>query len=219
MSEVDVMVKSGQHSIQAVGEDNFVDWKGSKRGEGCVIDFYTEMILEGRGFQVKAGTVTTPLVGDVLIIDTAAELCVDAPQGICDIIVFANISINLATGTLHEYAIKTVDAVSTGGTAFVPLLLLGDTDGSACMSTARVTAEGGVTVSAEAITTTRRLWSVSNPLIVAAGHEITTHNYQPRMPHAIANAGCCYMQIGAAGTGPSYFATLDFIELPWVSVS
>jgi len=219
MSEVDVMVRVGQDSPQAVGDDNWVDWKGSKRGEGCVIDFYTAMLLEGRGYQVKAGDLTTPLVGDVVMTTTAAEMAVDAAQGYLDLIVFANISIRLATGTLHEYCIKTVDTASSSGTSFVPLRLLGDTNGARCSSTARVQAAGSVTVQADAVTTTRVLWSVSNPLVVGAGHEFTTHNYEPRMPGSIANNACCYVCVAATGTGPSYYANLDFLELAWAAVS
>ena len=119
---------------RAFGEGKYINWKLSKRGEPCVIDWYTEMVLEGRAYQVKAGTITTPLVGDVAITDTAAEMAVDAGQGLAVIPVYANISVRLGTGTLHEYAIKSADTASSAGTVFVPLLLLGDTNGTAAVA-------------------------------------------------------------------------------------
>ena len=220
---IQAMGEVNQLSPRAFGEGRFIDTKLSRRGELVTIDFYTEMMLEGRGYQVKAGTISVPLVGDVDLTDAAAEFCVDAPQGTAVLPVYLNISINLGTGTLHEYALKTVDTASTAGTVYVPLLLLGDTDGASAASnggaTARVQAAGAVMVTAETATTTRRLWSASNELAVAAGHEVTTHNYQPRTPHVIANNACCYCQIAAATTGQSYFASLDFLQLLWTSVS
>ena len=222
MSDTSTIQMQGEvnyKSPRAFGEGKYINWKLSKRGEPVVIDWYTEMVLEGRAYQVKAGTITTPLVGDVVITNSAAEMSVDAGQGLAVIPVYCNISVRLGTGTLHEYAIKSADVASSSGTVFVPLLLLGDTNGTAAVGTARVSAAGGVAVTDELATTTRRLWSASNPVAAGAGHELTTHNYEPRMPHLIANDACCYVQIAATGTGPSYYATLDFIELLWVSIS
>src|SRR3990167_7476953 len=169
-----------QDSLQAAGENTWVDLKASKRGELIVIDWYKQMALEGRAFQVRAGTITTPIVGDLLITDSAAEMCADAATGTTIIPTYLNIGIRLGTGILHEYAAKSVGAVSTAGTAFVPLpLLMG---GSASVATARVSAAGGVTVTTEAATTTRRHWAVSNPVAVAAGHVVTTHEWNPVEP-------------------------------------
>lgn len=198
----------------AVGADGtFVVPGGNAMGFQVVQDFYTWAMLQGAGFQVRAGTITTPLVGDVVITDTAAEYCVDVPNGYTILPVYNNISIRLGTGTVHEYAIKSVATASTVGTAFVPLpLILG---GSASTSTARVSAAGGVTVTAELATTTRRHWSFSNPVAAGAGHEPVDHNWEPLRPPPIkgGTAGTClYVQIAAGTTGPSYYASLDFLE-------
>ncbi len=217
MSQLQVLVN--QDVPRAASEGSSIAWKGSKRGEACVIDFYTAMALEGRGFQIKAGTISIPLVGDAPLADQVAEFCVDAGQGLVVMPVYCNISINVGTGTVHEYGIKSVDAVSTSGAVFIPLRLLGDTNGAAAVATGRVAAAGGVAVAAEAATTTRRYWARGATIAVAAGHSITTHDWQPKAPPAIANDATCYVQIGATTTGPSYFAHLDFLEMPWVNVS
>ena len=184
----------------------------NKFGVQTIMDFYLQMALLGKAYQVRAGTITTPLVGDVVITDTAAEYCVDATSGLTIIPVNSNISIRLGTGTLHEYAIKSVGVVSSAGTAFVPLpLLMG---GDAALTTARVAAAGGVTVTAEAATTTRRHWSFSNPVAAGAGHEPKVLDWSPRMPPIIKGAGCLYVQIAATTTGPSYYSSLDYLEIP-----
>ena len=206
-----------QDTLGAADEGTRVGLKASKRGELIVIDWYTQMATEGRAYQVRAGTITTPLVGDVVITDSAAEMCADATSGTTIVPVYVNIAIRLGTGTLHEYAAKSTGSVSTAGTAFVPLpLYMG---GSASVSTARVAAAGGVTVGAEAATTTRRHWAVSNPVAVAAGHVLTTHVWNPVDPPVLPGAACFYVQIAATTTGPSYYAALDFIELTAASVS
>ena len=90
-------------------------------GELVVTDFFQAALLDGRGFQIRAGTISVPLVGDVLITDTAAEMAIDAASGTTIIPMSANISFNLAAATLFETAGKSVATVSSAGTAFVPL--------------------------------------------------------------------------------------------------
>jgi len=187
-----------------------------------VMQWYQAMILDGRGFQVRAGTITTPLVGDVAITNTAAEFCVDAASGTTIMPVAQIISIRLSTGTLHEYASKSVATVSSAGTAFTPLPL--KSDGSAAVSTARVQAAGAVTVTTEAATTTLRHWSWANP---AAGFTGALPGDQHQEWYPAANNGspvlvgprCLYTQIAAAGTGPSYYANLDYLEIPTLMVN
>lgn len=179
-----------------------------------VKDFYLNAVMEGSAYTIRAGTISTPLVGDVLITDTAAEIALDAPSGISAIPVYCSIGINLGAGTLHEYAIKSVATVSSAGDAFVPLPLYldGTTAKAASRCTARVDAAGGVTVTAELNTTTRLHWSAGIPIAIAAGEQ-STFVWDPKMPPIIQNNACCYVQIAATGTGPSYYANLDYIEL------
>lgn len=187
-----------------------------RSGPQVVMDFYLKAILDGKGYQVRAGTITTPLVGDVVLTDTAAEFCVDPPAGYTILPVTQQISVRLGTGTLHEYATKSVATASSAGTAYVPLPLL--PGATACGTTARVAAAGGVTVTAELATTTRRHWSFSNPVAVGAGNGVDGADllWTPRMPPPIkstsATAWCLYTQIAATTTGPSYYANLDFLE-------
>ncbi len=207
-----------QKSPRAESEGVWAGLKANKRGEACVIDFFTEMALEGRAFQVRAGTITTPLTGDVLITDTKAEMASDIILGVTFIPVFLNIAIRLGTGTLHEYAAKSVAAaVTTPGTAFVALPLY--TGGVASLCSASTGAAGGVVVAAEVVTTTRRHWSYSNPVAVAAGHSWTTHVWEPRVPPVLAGVASFYVQVAATTTGPDHYSSYDYIELPTISVS
>lgn len=205
---------------RAAGEGVFVDLKMSKRGEACVIDFYTEMVLEGRGFQARAGLLTTPVSGDVEITTVNAEMAVDALNGLAILIVYYNLAIALGTATLYEYGLMTAETASSGGDLFTPLLLLGDTNGATSNAQCRVDEAGSTIVTADAITTTRMLWHGASPVSrAAAGAEESQHVYQPRTPHIIANDASCWATVGADTTAPEYFATLEWIEMPWVNIS
>jgi hypothetical protein len=206
-----------QDTLPAAGENTWANVRASKRGDLILIDWYAMMAQEGRVFQVRAGTITTPIVGDVVITDSAAEMCADAASGTTIIPAYLNIGIRLGTGTLHEYAAKSVGSVSTAGTAFVPLnLLIG---GSAAVSTARTGTAGAVSVGAEAVTTTRRHWSASNPVAVGAGNTQTTFEWKPLTPPVDVGPACFYVQIAATTTGPTYFAHFDYVELPTTAIS
>ena len=205
-----------QDSLAAFGESTQSGGIANRLGQQVVMDFYTYSMLAGKGFQVRAGTITTPLVGDVVITDTAAEMCVDAASGYTVLPVAMNISVRLGTGTLHEYAVKSVGTASSAGTAYTPLPLRSfgknGATAAACNSTARVAAAGGVTVTAELATTTRRHWSWSNPLAAGAGNDLIIPPWEPRTPPPIVGPFCLYVQVAATTTGPSYYANLDFLE-------
>lgn len=196
------------------GEGNPVTGVASRFGMQVVLDFYTYMALIGAAYQVRAGTVTTPLIGAVAISATAAEMCVDAAAtGNVIIPTYLNIAPRLLTGTLHEYAAKSVATVSSAGTAFVPLPIR--SDAAAAVSTARVQAAGSVTVTTELATTTLRHWAFSNPAAGATGALPTAGQaieWSPRVPPILRGPRCFYVQIAATGTGPSYYAHFDFLE-------
>ena len=217
MAQTNVYGLVNQDSALSAGEGDVVPLKLSKMGHIVAIDWWTEMALEGRVFNVRAGTISVPLVGDVVITDASAEMCADAQLGFTIVPAYVNIGINLGTGTLNEFAAKSVGAISTAGAAFIPLPNLIGGPGAA--TTARVEAAGAVTVTAELATTTRRHWGYNNPIAVAAGRDITTHEWSPVAPATLVGPACFYVQIAATGTGPSYFANFDYVELTTVSVS
>lgn len=178
-----------------------------------VVDFYTAMALDGRCYQVRAGTITAPLTGDVLITDTAAEMSADAASGTTIIPVYINAYLEAAGGTIPEIAVKSVATVSSAGTAFTPLPL--KSDGSAAVSTARVQAAGAVTVTAELATTTLRHYGAISTTV----GDILLANHEFRPPPILVGARSFYVQIAATTTGPTYFAHFDYIEVPTLLVN
>lgn len=208
-------LRVSRSSFSPYGDGGWAPGIASRLGHQVVLDFYTHMVLMGKAYNVRHGTITTPEVGDVLITDAKAEMAVAAASGTVVIPVSTNVSFNLAAATLFESAGKSVAASTmTGGTAFVPLPLrtLGPDNGTAAAATATamVGSAGGVTVAAEVATTTRRHWSWSQP--IAAGAWPTWYDWSPRVPPVLAGPACYYVQIAGDTTGPSYYASLDFIE-------
>lgn len=217
----DMHVVVGQNSVGAAADGTWPGWKGNRLGFGIVIDFYTEMAMEGRVYQVRAGTVTSPLTGDEAITDTAAEMAADCVLGTTIMPVSASITIDAAGGDAFESAGKSVATVSSSGTAFVPLNL--KSGGAAASSTARVQAAGAVTVTAELATTTLRHFAWSSEFVQDAGTEAGTYTHpyvwQPRVPPVLVGPRSFYIQIASATTGPVYFAHFDYIELPSTAVA
>ena len=209
-----------QDSPRAVGDGSFTAAKGTKRGELCIIDFYTQMALEGRGFQVKFGNISAHETGIATITTTTAEGCVDNTAGLTVIPCEVWVSYDLDAGDARECAAKSVGAVSSAGTAFVPLpLLIG---GTPAASTARMDDEGGVTVTAETTTNTVRHFHVASEFAMTAGTDADTANpviWQPVSPPILVGPSCFYLQVGATTTGPQYFAHIDYLELLTVAVS
>ena len=208
----DMRIYVAQDTLPASGENSWLSAMGSKRGELYVTDFFMRMVLEQRAYQVRAGTITTPLTGDVDITDTAAEACADAASGTTIIPVFGQVDIESLGGTLPHVTFKSVATVSSVGAAFVPLPMY--SGGGAATSTARVAAAGGVTVTAEAATTTLRHFAKT-----VATAALDPFVWEPKMPPVLNGPRCFYLQVGTVTTGSVYFANFDFIELPTVNVS
>lgn len=197
-----------QNSLQGFGEDTFTGGLASRLGAGVICDFYTYLMLAGACYQVRAGTITTPLTGDVDITDTAAELSIDAASGLVLLPLKLVLDIEAIGGTLPHVAAKSVGAVSTVGAAFVPLpLRIG---GAAASSTARVAAAGGVTVAAELATTTRRHYEAT---IVAAGNKVPVVDTEFRPSPPLSGPASFYVQVGSVTTGSTYFGHLDYAEV------
>ena len=172
-----------------------------------VVDFLTAAILDGRGYQVRIGTVTTPLTGDIDITDTDAEACADAGATTVIMPIYLNADVeSLNGGTLPTIYAKSVTVVSNAGTAFTPLPL--KSNGPAAVSTARVDAAGVVQVPAELATNTVRHFGKT--VATAALEPLADHEFRP--PPVLVGARCFYVQVAGITAGPLYFASFDYLE-------
>lgn len=214
-------------TLQAAADGTAVGLQATTRGELRVVDFFTHMALQGRCYQIKAGTIATGVAMDSVVTDAAAEGSVDALSGTTIIPVDFSLSANsIATATTVKARIKAVGVVSSAGTAFVPLPLL--QGGTAATSTARVANNGGVTVTAELATTTRALFhwdsldtqtpTTDTNSAAMPSASVAAAAWRPRLPYVGKGAACVYVQLAATTAFPLYFFTLDYIEIPSINL-
>ena len=205
----DQRVYAKQQGVPRSSDDTWVSLRASRDGAPIVMPWQVALAIEGRCYQVRLGTITTPLTGDVEITDTAAEAAAEAAAGNTIIPLFVNVEIEALGGTLPQAAFKSVGAViTTLGTAFIPLNLR--VGGPAAQGRAAVAAAGGVAVAAELNTTTR---------VLASNHLTTLTNGQPLLdkdfvvPHVLVGPASVYLQVGSVATGSTYFAFFNYAEL------
>jgi hypothetical protein len=214
-------------SLQGAAEGSAVALQATKRGELRVQDFITHMLINGRGYHIRAGTVATGVAMDSTLTDTDAEMCVDAAAGTTIIpINFAIAFDEIATATTVRVAVKAVGTASNAGTAFVPIPLL--QGGSNCTATARVQNNGAVQVPAEVfdqtspLTACRRLFQFNAVYTQTPATDLGSHAGPPAtIAAAVADlnyvgkgVACVYVQAAATTAFPLYFASLDFLEIP-----
>ncbi len=205
----DLRVYTNQQSVARARDDSWVALRATRDGAPVMQPWLTALSVEGKVFQVKAGTITAPLTGDIALTDANAEMCADVLVDRTIIPIHMDVTFeNLNGGTLPEVAAKSVGEVSSAGTAFVPLnLRIG---GPASSATARVQAAGSVTVKAELATDTRRHFAAS---VAAVADFHIAENVKFKTPPIVVGPGCFYVQVAGVTAGPFYFADFDFVDL------
>jgi len=204
----DLRVYTKQQDPTRAGDDHWVALRAARDGAPIVLPWQTALAIEGKVYQVRLGTITTPLTGDVLITDTAAESAAEAASGRVIVPLAVVVEIEALGGTLPQAAFKSVGAlITTLGTAFVPLNL--KIGGDAYSGRAAVSAAGGVTVAAELNTTTRVIASNTNA-VAADGRGILNEQFD--VPHVLVGPASCYLQVGSVATGSTYFGFYNLAE-------
>ena len=203
----DLYVRAQQQSVGRASDGQWVALRGLRDGAPITAPWFVALAIEGAVYQVRLGTITAPLTGDVLVTDTAAESAAEAASGFTIIPLRLNVNIEALGGTLPQIEFKSVGAlITTLGTAFIPLnLRIG---GPAASARAAVAAAGGVAVAAELNTTTRQHFSLTQ---TAAGDQVINETFA--VPPVLVGPASCYLQIGSVATGSTYFANYDFAEL------
>ena len=206
----DQRVYAKQQSVTRAGDNTWLSLRASRDGSPILFPWYFALAVEGKVYQVRLGTITAPLTGDVDITDTAAEAASEAAAGMTIIPLYANVDLEALGGTLPQACLKSVGAlITTLGTQFIPLpLRIG---GPPASGRAAVAAAGGVAVAAEVNTTTR---------VLASGHTSAIGDVQPNLmdqlfevPHVLVGPASVYLQVGTVTTGSAYFAFYDYAEL------
>ncbi|PKN81538.1 MAG: hypothetical protein CVU47_06380 [Chloroflexi bacterium HGW-Chloroflexi-9] len=127
----------------AYADGRAVQPRANRRGELVVADFWTQMLLDGRIYHVQVGTEDAPVDSTAAIDDELVWALVDQNAGNAMVPFAASVRIaNWTTATLVGSMLEADLAkkrYSSGGTAFTPRCLRGDTpntfDGAAYVGT------------------------------------------------------------------------------------
>ena len=200
--DIGVVSNAPRGLTQGQPSTTWLDASGATVG----MDFLTKSILDGAGYQVRLGVLTTPAETDINITTLAAEMSADSVAG--QVIApahFTAIMETLSGGTLPDTRVMMTATASTSGTAFVPLPLL--TGGVAASTTARASAAGGVAVVDDAATTTRLLYG---SVITAVGDFQIDIDLMGR--GVVSGAGNVYVAQGTVAAGFEGFLALSYLE-------
>src|SRR3990167_4962913 len=96
----------------------------SPHGAGVILDFLTHSLLNGHGFEVRLGALTTPVTGDVEVTTVAAEASHDSVAGHVLIPIRFTFDLEAIGGTLPQASVKMTATASTAGPAVTPPPLL-----------------------------------------------------------------------------------------------
>ena len=213
MSDLRAYAKS--QMVNRKTDDTWTELRATRDGAPIVQPWLTALTIEGKVYQVRMGTVTTPLVGDIVITTVAAEAAAEAALGYVIMPVYLNVQIEALGGTLPELAFNSVGAlITTLGTAFTPLNL--KIGGAAANARAAVAAAGGVAVAADGATTTRQIYRHTQAVAASVS---CIANQVFEVPHVLVGPASVYLQIGSATTGSDYFGHFDFVELTAAEIS
>ncbi len=204
MPSLDVGIARGAPLGITEGDDSrtWLDSSGATVG----MDFLTKNILDGRGYQVRLGALTTFNESDIEITTVAAEMSADSVTGLVLMPAhFTCIMESLSGGTLPDTRVMMTATASTGGDPFTPLPLL--TGGAVAASSARADPAGGVTVVDDATTTTRLLYGT---VIAAIGNFEIDKDLLGR--GVVSGAGNIYVVQGTVSAGVEAFLALSYLE-------
>ena len=207
---VDQRVYAKQQSAQRVSDDTWTNLRGSRDGAPICMPWQVALAIEGKVYQVRLGTITAPLTGDIEITTVAAEAASEAAAGHTILPLAINVEVEALGCTLPQACVKAVNAlITTLGTAFVPLnLRIG---GPAAAGRSAVAAAGGVAVASETQATTRVLASAHMSAIGDSQPQVI--NKQFKTPHVLVGPASMYLQVGTVMTGSDYFGFYNFAEL------
>jgi len=105
--------------------------RGNRRAEQVVIDFWSQLVFDGRVYHIQFGTEDAPIASTAAIDDELVWGVVDNVAG--SVLIPTNAQVTIATWTTATITNAMLEAdmakrrYSSGGTAFVPRNLRGDT--------------------------------------------------------------------------------------------
>ena len=211
-----------------VSNDNSpADPRCNRRGELVVVDFWTQLVLDGRMFHIQVGTEDAPVNSTTGVDDEMVWAMADNPVGVTMLPAFAQVQLSaLATGTAPVVMLE-VDRGkarwSSGGTAFVPENLRTDRP-AVSQATAYVGTD--ITTGAKtAVPGSMEIWRAAwfeDAIATGTGAEFKETFWcakSKNIPVAIVGTGSLLLHFGAATADITGYGCLQWAELPTSAVT
>jgi hypothetical protein len=120
-----------QGSYQIIGNGGGAAGRANRRGEQVVIDFWSQLVFDGRMYHIQLGTEDAPIASTTAIDDQLVWAVVDNNAG--NVLIPTNTQVTIANWTTATLVNAMLEAdmakkrYSSGGTPFVPRNLRSDT--------------------------------------------------------------------------------------------
>jgi len=205
----------------------------SKRKELIVIDFFTQLVLEGRMFHIQNGTESAPVNTTAAIADTTVWVVLDTSAGTTTIPTYVDVWVNtFAAGTVNLEAMVEVDRLlnrhNTGGTAFVPENMRSDRPRVSTCTNCYVAAAGDITLDAksavpDSMEIARMTFCEATPGSSNEPSDFVMnipklYSVLDRPPVAVVDVGSIITHFGAASGDATGFGVMEWAELPTSAV-
>jgi hypothetical protein len=211
MSDERVLAKT--QNVARASDDTWTAIRATRDGAPIIAPWLIALVIEGKGYNVPIGQLTSPVTGTVAITDTQSEAASEAETGYAVMPVRFSVDIEALVGTLPQVCFKSVGAlITTIGTSQPGINL--KIGGPAPSGRTGVNDAGGVVVAAEVATTTRVHFAATQA--VAANNFL---NVEFALPPLCVGPACFYLQVGSVGTGSTYFANYDYFEFAASEIS
>jgi hypothetical protein len=191
------------------GNNVLVEVTGTRDGAIYTMPWAQAMALEGRVFNVSAGSFTTPISGKTAPDADQPELAIDVPTGTTILPVYIEVYLETTVGTAGEIIAQTsTNAVGAGtSTALTPVCTRRGANATACLVYSAYTGNG------TAPTGTCEFWRAGHPIAMAAGVPAVYEWTIDKGGQVIVGPGGLQMYL-AAGTSITGFLKVQWIELP-----
>lgn len=199
----------------------------SKRKELIVIDFWTQLMMEGRMFHMQIGTESAPVATTTTIADTLVWMLADGQAGTTYLPAYADVWVQTFGNTAETLeAMFEIDRgkarYSSGGTAYVPENLRSDRPrtstvakayvGTDITAAAKTAVPGSIEVSRKAYCETTP--SATNEPSDFLGNLVALYDCHRNPPCAVVGVGSMLVHFGSGTADCTGYGVLDWAELP-----
>ena len=219
-------VRQNSYEQYSEGQDRLA--RINRRAELVVMDFWTQLVLDGRMFHMQIGTESAPVDATTTVADTLVWMLVDGTVGYTILPALYEVDMGtLSTATIPEAYLEIDRAkvrYSSGGTAFVPENLRTDRPRTSIAAAAYV----GTDITAAAKTAVpgsielgHHTW-MEDAIATGTGTEVGQHyrlSSRDRPLGAIVGTGSLLCHFGSTTADVTGFGAVQWAELDTADVT